>query len=520
MDTPTRLTSRNAAALVLLMVVTVAAYLPFIDDNHRWWGDFSLYMAHAENIATGQPYSKTDFISNPNGPVAYSPPAYPPVYPMLLAPIYKIFGLSLHAPKILNLAIFVTILALFFWFFTVRLSHDATRLCVIAMLAFSPWFWEMKNLILSDVPFILFTLAAIILIDKLSAATREMSAYWLLSILLGLAIYLSYGTRVLGLVLLPTMIVYDLISNRTLRAGPLLAMAVFLVLHQLQGLILALDIDKSYTSAIIDISAEQSGRQSDALLSSALAFTQQAIHNAINNTQLYAKVLLNHWDNGISISLRIATAVITGLLALTGFMHYFRRNITALEIFVFFYAGALLIVPVSQSSRYILPLLPAYLLYFCKGGELLETRLSGKTTPGPRVTLILFCLVLASYTGYYAVAQDRTDHPGVTDPDSTETFEYIRSNTPTDSHIMFFRPRILALFADRKSSIYKLYMRSEAEIWEDFRNSGATHLLLYTGSEVWSFKEQNAPLLAAHDRELDVMFRNNSFTLYSIAYDD
>jgi len=49
--------------------------------------DACLYLSHARNLALGQPYSSTHFIYTTETAV-YSPAVYPPVFPVMIAPLY------------------------------------------------------------------------------------------------------------------------------------------------------------------------------------------------------------------------------------------------------------------------------------------------------------------------------------------------------------------------------------------------------------------------------------------------
>jgi hypothetical protein len=85
----------------ILTAVTVVAmvgvfYLVTIREGHRWGGDFSMYIHHAKNIVEGIDYRDTGYIYNPFYP-SLGPKTYPPVFPLLLSPIYKWFGLKLKS---------------------------------------------------------------------------------------------------------------------------------------------------------------------------------------------------------------------------------------------------------------------------------------------------------------------------------------------------------------------------------------------------------------------------------------
>src|SRR5215472_14514569 len=99
------LTLRRGAAnkprLVLLAVIAAigAFQIASIRQGHGWGDDFAMYIQQAKNFAAGLPFGESGYIYNPHYP-QLGPRAYPPLYPLLLAPIYRQFGLSLEAMKV------------------------------------------------------------------------------------------------------------------------------------------------------------------------------------------------------------------------------------------------------------------------------------------------------------------------------------------------------------------------------------------------------------------------------------
>jgi hypothetical protein len=49
-------------------------YLLNLHNGHDWGGEFSMYIHHAQNLASGIPYSQTGYLYNPDtasyGPLA------------------------------------------------------------------------------------------------------------------------------------------------------------------------------------------------------------------------------------------------------------------------------------------------------------------------------------------------------------------------------------------------------------------------------------------------------------------
>src|SRR5262245_21869490 len=96
-----------AGIWVLPVVLSIGAfYLLTLRQGHGWGDDFSMYIHHAKNLAEGVPYGKTGYIYNPyihlytSDQAQIGPQTYPPVVPLLLTPIYYLWGLNLNAFKI------------------------------------------------------------------------------------------------------------------------------------------------------------------------------------------------------------------------------------------------------------------------------------------------------------------------------------------------------------------------------------------------------------------------------------
>ena len=98
-------------ALSVLLVCFGVFYTATIRDGNYWSDDYALYVHHAQNIAEGRPYADTGHVYN-RDVTDYSPSAYPPVFPLLLAPVYRACGLNLHAMKVEEVVILLlTLLA-------------------------------------------------------------------------------------------------------------------------------------------------------------------------------------------------------------------------------------------------------------------------------------------------------------------------------------------------------------------------------------------------------------------------
>ena len=147
-----------------VIVVLAGFYLTTLRSGHEWGDDFSLYVAHARNVVEGRPYADTGYVYNPYFP-SLSPRTYPPIFPLLLAPVYAVFGLNLAAMKILVVLLFAAFLGVLAMTLRPRLSPPLVAGCLLVV-GLNPFLWQHKDRLLSEVPFLLFAYLALYCLDR------------------------------------------------------------------------------------------------------------------------------------------------------------------------------------------------------------------------------------------------------------------------------------------------------------------------------------------------------------------
>src|SRR5438270_8173447 len=186
---------RANALIVSSLLLVGALHLATLSDGHKWGegvgDDFSLYVAHARNLAEGRPYADTGYVYNPQFP-ALSPRSYPPVFPLLLTPVYLTFGLNLFAMKALVVLLFVV----FLWVLSLTLRERLPLPCALACLllvGLNPLLWQFTDRLLSEVPFLLFAYLALFLAQRAYAAQGRGGRAWAWAVAAGLTAYLAFG---------------------------------------------------------------------------------------------------------------------------------------------------------------------------------------------------------------------------------------------------------------------------------------------------------------------------------------
>lgn len=107
-----RPSTRQIGAAVLF-VGLVLLYRSFLEQGHDWGDDFSLYINQARSLVrgdVGQVVSDTRYILQNSGADSFSPYVYPWGFPLLLAPVYLIFGIDYSAfawVTVVSLVVFI-----------------------------------------------------------------------------------------------------------------------------------------------------------------------------------------------------------------------------------------------------------------------------------------------------------------------------------------------------------------------------------------------------------------------------
>lgn len=461
--------------------------------GHDWGDDFAQYVLHARNLVEGRPYAETGYVFNP-GFARLGPPTYPPLIPLLLALPYALHGLDLEAMKRFLLLPFAAFLVCFHLAARRRIGAPAS-LGLLLLLGTNPYLWQLKDQVLSDLPF----LAFLWLVFALCAAAEPVPGRappaaarlgWPLAI--GVAVYLAYGARALGITLLPALVLYDLLRLRRLGRGTLVACAVAAALVVAQNLALA--TLEGYGDAV-------GGR-----LTEDLPFGP--LRNLARNAVGFPAILAGTWRGGLPLPLERAGALALLALGVLGGLLSLVRRPALYDVFAPVYAGTFALFPFAGARR-LTPLLPVLLLWIyrgCREAPRLGPRARSALTAGA------FGFLALSQAAFYARADFGPLPEGVHTAAAQELFAAVRETVPEDGVCLFWKPRALALFSDRRAAAPHEFGTPE-EIAAFRRAIGARCVI----------ERKQAPeddplrrFVALHGSELEPRFANAEFVLYEL----
>ena len=486
--------SKSDSAIWILLAAIGLFYVLTIRPGLNWDGDNSMYIHHAKNIVEGIPYDDTGYIVNPSNP-AIGPRTYPPVFPLLLAPVYWAAGLNFDAMKVMTIIVFI--FALFSIYMNFRNELPTVyNLAIISIIGFNYYFWDFKDQIQSDLPFLFFSYSCMYLASlSLSIETNRWKSYGV-AFFAGLFLYLSYGTRSIGIAILPAIIISGFVNKKKIKLQTITIFATFFVLAFVQNLFFHTDgSEGSYIDRFFF-----------------------DVDNISRNSLIYLKDFYEYFQNGYSDILNKLIFLFFTIFAFLGFILRSRR-FGIHEIFFVVYIAIILIWPGNQGKRFLIPLLPLYLFYgfyflYTVEKSFLKHEMAVKAM---HITAyITVSSIFISYGLLYYKNGIEPEKYGTHKAKSIEMFDYVKNNTVKKDVIIFRKPRVLALMTDRSSACYHT-ADDDSDLWNYFKSIDATYLIEDNFGSQFSRSFKN--FVSRNEKKLTLVFNNNDFKIYKINTD-
>ena len=391
-----------ATILTVFGIAGIASLQSEIFGVHH---DDGVFLASAESVAAGHGYRLP---SLPGAPPATK---YPPLYPLLVSLVIAItppFPDNLILVKLVNVACYVISLALFFGLARSRLEDDWAALVLTASLGLSPVVVIYLDYTMSESLFLTLTIAFLKAWER--AVARRDASRTFMSLVLLLAIL---ATKAIGLGI-GVAAILDALRRRRLFLALLTAAVTSLWVVAWQS-IQPTDVP----SPLLDYYL----RYEPTLLAIIPSSPHRAVEAMIDTIRHYSDGL--HMIVGPAWSLPPVT-----VLAAYGLL---RRRHTLEPLLVFGCLGILLLYP-GSAPRYLLPLLPSYLL---GTGDAVRTICSQAGLSRMALPAVLTMFAVAGVT---PIANYVRHHPSAS-ADSKEwqgfleTAQWLRDNTPENTVI-------------------------------------------------------------------------------------
>jgi 4-amino-4-deoxy-L-arabinose transferase-like glycosyltransferase len=467
--------------LVSLLAVIAVFYAATLRPGHIWADDYAMYVHHAQNIAEGRPYADTGYIYSPR--VVISPRMYPPVFPLMLAPLYRIFGLNLMPMKMEEVVFFLLTLVTV-WAFWQKELEAGYAIALVAILGFSPVFWAAKDNVLSDLPFLLFFYIAAGLVRW---APRDQKRWWLWAVLVGIFLYLGTGTRVAGIAMVAGLVFHDVVRYRKVTRLTGIALAVWLALVLFQYRFI--------------------GPAQGTYLEQGSPTAHTIVANILSYTRVTAAFWVASTRNAFSYGMLAIVAVLTG----AGFCYQCRRGMTIVEAFLVPYAALIIIWPFPSGVRLVFPLIPWAVFLALSGLRGITARFA------PRYSAAAVWLLLLITAIPYAIAYHNTDFGPIREdagmPEFQQLCQQVREHTGPEDVLIYYRARALSLYTMRRASAYNA-RGTGRELWQYSQDIRARYVITSN-----AFHEDAGFLdryVQNYSSNFDLIYENAVFRMYRI----
>jgi hypothetical protein len=458
--------SNKQFTYILLFLIIISVFtinLLSFERGHNWGDDFAAYIDQAKSLVERsyqELFSANKFRFDNSTQRDTGPIFYPWGFPLLLSPVYYIFGLDIYIMKVYVNLFFLTSLIIIFFLFKDSLSN-VENLLLISIIGFSKWFFEFKEGILSDVPYMFFSLLSLLLIKKIIIKREILINKYISYLLIGLSISISFNIRSNGFLLLPALVFTQFVEGRhsskkikdiILDRFNIIPYIVFLLVN-----------------VLIIYLLPRGG--SGYLTSLSITNITTIVKNILYYIALPARFFpfLHLWVSYSYYTFSKFSLLFYSmmfLLVIFGMTIRFRKDY--LYIFYLLINLAILIYwPHRQGFRFIIPIFPFFLYFLFIGLSKIDLliNISEKLKPLKINMAILFgtgllliSLAYFSQALYQSIGIKKTSvEEGPYSPESIELFDYIRKNTKEDEAIIFFKPRALHLYTGRRSLVINKY---------------------------------------------------------------
>ncbi|UCV19544.1 ArnT family glycosyltransferase [Ferribacterium limneticum] len=423
---------------LFLIVACGGLYAGLWSDGHNWGGDFAAYIMQATSIVNG---SADEFVvrnaftvnqsSSPVGPVAY-----PWGFPLLLAPVYSVFGMSLFAFKAVGLFFYLLFLVTL-WFGFKPLLKPAELVVFVALFAFNPAMLLFGDNILSDVPFLYFSTLSIVMLSRLNCS-RSLKREFVFRLILGAVIGAAFLVRTNGALLVLVYAVMGVLGSqkkigssafeRRLIAS--IPVVVFFLTVAIASLFLP-DGQSSHFSHLSKIS---------------LWFL---LHNFI----YYAELLKEFFSpNAWRLQLGFVIYILTIPVVVAAIRSAWRESV-AMLLYLFLTIVLYVAWPYQEGLRFIFPIIPIYIYFLIIGlrSFALSIPSVGKWYMLPLAGLAFIFAVSTAYAVYQSQMSGRVIPQGPYTEQAVEMFAFIAHNTLEGDIVVFRKPRVMRLFTGRSS---------------------------------------------------------------------
>jgi len=488
------LNNDKMAALLALLVFIPLLFLN-IRHDHDWGGDFAQYLSQADNIAHFRAMGETGYEYNEAYP-SLAPKAYPPGFPLLIAPLVRLYGNDIPPFNYL-ISVLLIITAMFSVLMLKQKYGLLSAIALSLVIYYNPYPVSFKSEIMADIPFSLLFIGFLMLTGTTDPKNFRK---WILA---GIVAGLAAATKTAGFSLFLALLVYALhlsipeILKRNkpgniLKSapGPLVSLAAGITLYLLLSLIFMRGTEGSgsylNTFNFID-------------------FWLTITTNIYSYSEALRGFFIGLNTPGQWFGLLVGSAVLTFFI--TGLIIALAKKPGLWEWISLIYIGLLFVYPYHFAGfRFLLPMAPLIMYYAAKAVISLNPGKGGAVL----AMIVAIMMLMEYYPKLVSIQQStRAIQDGPYALHVQDAFKKVKSLTAEDALIVFNKPTVLAHYTGRRSMSHNPGSTVE-EMLSQFAGMKPSYFLVYK-----SLPDPKLELYIESKREeTDLLWQDKYFKLY------
>lgn len=492
---------------LILFLIFLFLLMLLYDPKLFLGGDNAHYIILAKSILQGSGYK--DLFE----PGLTPHTQYPPGFPLILIPGLILFGNNFSLLKFIIIALALGGFAVFYLMLKQK-TEDRNWIFLLSVLAFSPIMLEYSHWILSEIPYLFFSLLAIYLFERFSILKKNNIGFF---ILMAISIAFIYFVRTIGLSLGLACFIY-LLYQRRWKELIILAVIVgiFIIPWQIRN--------------------SRVGGQAGGYFQQ--FFAKNPYEPELGNITIFeylGRVFTNFKLYAFFVVPQILFPVITSIFLLNvlgfailvfltiGLVRTVKtKSLTVREFYLIFFMGITLSWPeVWSGDRFLIPIIPFLLYYIIVGLRHFSTWIKFKALL-PIVVGLMILLAFADSAkkispnltnlSDYLKGNKYAGYP-MDWQRYFETLTWLKQNTDQDAIIVSRKPPFTYLLSQRKSFLFQL-SNDPKKVMDDFYQKKATHLLFDSFYWTGTTRKYVGPVLQTYPDKFEMVYKSPAPEMY------
>jgi hypothetical protein len=490
-----------------------------LDSDLKVEHDSGIYIALGQSLVTGQGYSATYLAGHPPHT------RYPPVFPAFLAPLIGLIGYHVPAMKLLMVALAMLTLYLLYVFFT-DLAGDLMAFLVVTFTATSHGMLFYSQSIMTEIPYLCLSLLALFWVHRCSRRVEWSGRAMVVAVAL---ISLAYLTRLIGLSLLLATVVYlacDGPGRPGIKVRRAITIGGWAAVPAIIWFVRNWWVSEGDATPYASSFHLNTLYASPSFIDGIITYLAGVRTNPAEYTLHTARVVFFYapWVSRTVLPLLLA------LVVFGSFLWCAVRRRTVLEYYMLFYMGMLLLLPVENPQRYLVPLIPFIWYYFFTGAGRLLTWLRDQglvRMPGYQRSLVvasmLLALALLVANATTAVKANVMDHGRegyyhvVGEDGYVSIVPWVKAHTSPESVFMWAKPSLRYLWTERKAAAYPR-TKSPEDMLRSIRQQDVDYVVVDAFSQ--TTQQRLRPVVQTYPASFSLVYRDDVSEVYRVVTPD